>query len=113
MYNKLRSFLKISLIYFGGISLNLFAETNDTASKFWSSVYEENHIVQIHINARREAWKSMQPSRVERKPGGPRVHFGNKFSYAKADITIDGKLFKNDSMLESFHSSILTPDKAP
>ena len=105
MYNKLRSFLKISLIYFGGISLNLSADPNDTASKFWSSVYEENHIVQIHINASREAWKSMQPSRFEKKPGGPRVHFGNKFSYAKADITIDGKLFKNAGLRFKGNSS--------
>ena len=83
--------------------LALAAEDNDEA--FWKSVYEENHVVQIHISANREAWDEMQPRRVERKPDGPRVHFGNKFGYAKADITIDGKLYKDAGLRFKGNSS--------
>jgi len=104
----LRSFFRVLLIYVGttlGQTQSLSAETEDAAKTFWKSVYEENHVVQIDISASREAWEAMQPRRVERKTGGPRVHFGNKFSYSKADITIDGKLFKNAGLRFKGNSS--------
>ena len=81
------------------------ATENNTDEAFWNSVYEENHVVQIDISTSREAWEAMQPRRVERKPGGPRVHFGNKFGYAKADITIDGNRFKDAGLRFKGNSS--------
>jgi len=81
------------------------ATENNTDEAFWNSVYQENHVVQIDISTSREAWEAMQPRRVERKPGGPRLHFGNKFGYAKADITIDGNRFKDAGLRFKGNSS--------
>ena len=77
------------------LALGLASANEEKDIAFWNSVYKENHVVQIHISANREAWDAMQPKKVERNPNGPKVHFGNKFGYAKANITIDGELFKD------------------
>ena len=73
------------------ISLGQAAEKSSDNKKadaaFWNSVYAENHVLDIQISIMREAWEAMQPKRPERRQeGGPRVDFGNEFSYAKADI---------------------------
>ncbi|MEE2942158.1 MAG: CotH kinase family protein [Verrucomicrobiota bacterium] len=80
-------------------------EAADADAAFWKSVYKENHVVEIDISISREAWEAMQPRRIDRKPGGPKVHFGNKFDYAKADIKIDGKLFKDAGLRFKGNSS--------
>ncbi len=91
----------------------------DKSNDFWSSVYEDNHVVEIDISLTKEAWESMQPAQNERgrggsprggvlpdgpprgrsrRPGGPppggggrRGGAGTSFEYVKADITIDGE----------------------
>jgi spore coat protein CotH len=83
----------------------LVSATEEKDIAFWNSVYKENHVVQIHISANREAWDAMQPKKVERNPDGPKVHFGNKFGYAKADITIDGEFFKDAGLRFKGNSS--------
>jgi spore coat protein H len=80
------------------ISLGQAAEKSSDNKKadaaFWNSVYAENHVLDVQISLSREAWEAMQPKRPERRrEGGPRVHFGNEFSYTKADIVIDGQSF--------------------
>ena len=87
------------------LALGLASATEDKDIAFWNSVYKENHVVQIHISANREAWDAMQPKKVERNPNGPKVHFGNKFGYAKANITIDGELFKDAGLRFKGNSS--------
>ena len=59
---------------------------------FWNSVFAENHVLDVQVSLSREAWEAMQPKRPERRrEGGPRVNFGNEFSYAKADVVVDGE----------------------
>ena len=87
------------------LALGLASATEEKDIAFWNSVYKENHVVQIHISANREAWDAMQPKKVERNPNGPKVHFGNKFGYAKANITIDGELFKDAGLRFKGNSS--------
>ena len=87
------------------LAFGLVSATEEKDIAFWNSVYKENHVVQIHISANREAWDAMQPKKVERNPDGPKVHFGNKFGYAKADITIDGEVFKDAGLRFKGNSS--------
>ena len=93
----------------------------DKSNDFWSSVYKDNHVVEIDISLTKEAWESMQPAQDERGRGGPprggvlpdgpprgrsrrpdgpppgggggRSGAGTSFEYVKADITIDGEKF--------------------
>jgi len=87
------------------LAFGLVSATEEKDIAFWNSVYKENHVVQIHISANREAWDAMQPKKVERNPDGPKVHFGNKFGYAKANITIDGEVFKDAGLRFKGNSS--------
>ena len=86
-------------------TFGLASATEEENNTFWNSVYKANHVIQIHISANREAWDAMQPKRVERNPEGPKVHFGNKFGYAKANITIDGELLKDAGLRFKGNSS--------
>ncbi|MEE2615874.1 MAG: CotH kinase family protein [Verrucomicrobiota bacterium] len=106
------TFYRISLVrtvLYGCLMLSqtfgVVSATDEENTTFWNSVYKENHVVQIHISANREAWDAMQPKRVERNPDGPKVHFGNKFGYAKVNITIDGELFKDAGLRFKGNSS--------
>ena len=106
------TFYRISLIrilLYGCLILSqtfgLASATEEKNNTFWNSVYKENHVIQIHISANREAWDAMQPKRIERNPDGPKVHFGNKFGYAKANITIDGELLKDAGLRFKGNSS--------
>ena len=106
------AFYKISLVrtllyecVMQSLAFDLVSATEKKDIAFWNSVYKENHVVQIHISANREAWDAMQPKKVERNPDGPKVHFGNKFGYAKADITIDGEVFKDAGLRFKGNSS--------
>jgi hypothetical protein len=92
------------------ISLGQAAEKSSDNKKadaaFWNSVYAENHVLDVQISITREAWEAMQPKRPERRQeGGPRVDFGNEFSYAKADIVIDGQSFNTAGMRFKGNSS--------
>jgi len=92
------------------ISLGQAAEKSSDSKKadaaFWNSVYAENHVLDVQISITREAWESMQPKRPERRQeGGPRVDFGNEFSYVKADIVIDGQSFNTAGMRFKGNSS--------
>ena len=106
------AFYKISLVrtllyvcVMQSLAFGLVSATEEKDIAFWNSVYKENHVVQIHISANREAWDAMQPKKVERNPDGPKVHFGNKFGYAKADITMDGEVFKDAGLRFKGNSS--------
>ena len=106
------AFYKISLVrtllyvcVMQSLAFDLVSATEEKDIAFWNSVYKENHVVQIHISANREAWDAMQPKKVERNPDGPKVHFGNKFGYAKADITIGGEVFKDAGLRFKGNSS--------
>jgi hypothetical protein len=48
------------------------ASADDSTSKFWDSVYKENHVVEIDIALTKEAWEKMQPAQGERGGRGPR-----------------------------------------
>ena len=92
-------------------SLGLAAEKSSDNKKadaaFWNSVYAENHVLDVQISIRREAWNAMQPQRRERRPGedGPRVDFGNQFPYAKTKVVIDGLSLPDTGMRFKGNSS--------
>ena len=102
------------------------------AAAFWKSVYEENHVVEIGISLTKEAWEAMQPAQSERgrrgpggqgpgeprgerpprgegeRPpggGGPRGGSDSDFEYVKANLTIDGELFKDTGLRFKGNSS--------
>ena len=87
---------------------------------FWQQVYEKNQVVEIDLSLTRGAWQRMQPRNEKRRPGerGPRVGFGDKFSYVKADVRIDGRAypssgvrFKGNSSFRSSESGLKRPLK--
>ena len=82
------------------------AAENKADDTFWNSVFEANRVLDVKISLSREAWEAMQPRREEqRREGGPRVHFGNEFSYVKADIVIDGRPLPDTGMRFKGNSS--------
>ena len=96
-------------------ALSIFADDNEI---FWNSVYKDNHVLQIEIAISRESWDEMQPQRGENARGNNRFDFANEFNYAKAKITIDGKLFldaglrfKGNSSYRSSRNSLKKPFK--
>ncbi|MFL2910055.1 MAG: hypothetical protein ACJZ70_05885 [Limisphaerales bacterium] len=57
------AFYKISLVrtllyvcVMQSLAFDLVSATEEKDIAFWNSVYKENHVVQIHISANREAW---------------------------------------------------------
>ena len=74
---------------------------------FWEEVYEKNRVVEIDLSFSRDAWQRMQPRRETRRSGerGPLVGFGDKFSYVKADVRIDGHTYASSGVRFKGNSS--------
>ena len=56
------------------LAFDLVSATEEKDIAFWNSVYKENHVVQIHISANREAWGAIQPKKLERNPDLSLIH---------------------------------------
>jgi len=79
---------------------------------FWNSVYAENHVLDIRVEVSREGWDAMQPPARSRRPrerrargkeGGERR--GNRFTYTRARVTIDGQRFDDAGLRYKGNSS--------
>ena len=72
-------------------------ESPDAA--FWNSVFSENHVLDIRVEVTREAWDTMQPSRERRERDGQR------YTYVRAKVTIDGQPFDDAGLRFKGNSS--------
>ncbi len=70
----------------------------DTA--FWKSVFSESHVLDVRIEVAREGWDAMQPPRRRNKGGGQR------HTYTRAKITIDGQRFDDAGLRFKGNSSL-------
>ena len=75
----------------------LAQESSD--ADFWNSVFSENHVLDIRVEVTREAWDAMQPSRERRERDGQR------YTYVRAKITIDGQPFDDAGLRFKGNSS--------
>jgi len=73
---------------------------DESDADFWKSVYEENHVVEIDISLTKDAWESMTPKSQERGRGSDAG-----FTYAKANLTIDGERFQEAGLRFKGNSS--------
>ena len=83
------------------------SQTLGAEDGFWEEVYEKNRVVQIDLSFSRDAWQRMQPRRETRRSGerAPLVGFGDKFSYVKADVRIDGHTYASSGVRFKGNSS--------
>ncbi|MGK0185083.1 MAG: spore coat protein H [Verrucomicrobiales bacterium] len=72
---------------------------------FWKSIYEDHRVVEIDITVTAEAWDAMQPTPGEGGAGGRRGESESDFSYAKAEITVDGDQFEDAGLRFKGNSS--------
>lgn len=93
---KLFSFTLNLLFGIAVIPLDSVSAEKPADTEYWNSIYSSNRVVEIHISLSRDAWDEMQPVQSEERSNGgaPRIDFGNQYSYARADISIDGRGFK-------------------
>ena len=73
---------------------------DERAAEFWKAVYHENHVVEIDISLTKEAWESMEPKRQGRGRGSE-----SGFTYAKANLVIDGERFEDAGLRFKGNSS--------
>jgi spore coat protein H len=88
---------------FAGVGLlaqQTSSNADDKDSDYWHSVYEENHVVEIDISLTKDAWESMEPKRQGRGRGSDAG-----FTYAKANLSIDGKPFEDAGLRFKGNSS--------
>lgn len=80
------------------LTASLTAQANGPKSgaAYWERIFADNHVLSIEFNVSKESWRGMQPTREGRS---------NKFSYVKADVTIDGKLFADAGLRFKGNSS--------
>ncbi len=89
------------MMFLGTASQFVFnASAQDPAdTAFWNSVFSENHVLDIRIEVTRQGLDAMQPSR-ERDKGD-----GQRYTYARAKITIDGQRFDDAGLRFKGNSS--------
>ncbi len=104
--------LAMFVLFLGSVGDVFGQETDPSAdSKFWNSVYTENHVLDIQITLTADNWKAMQPSQHQRSgrggppgggppgfgppPGGgpPSSRGGTEFTYVKAELVVDGEKY--------------------
>lgn len=97
--------LWVSAGVFAGVSCGAISGEETANASYWKSVYEDNHVVEIDISLTREAWESMEPKRDARRPGEFGGNADSDFTYARADISIDGQPFEDAGLRFKGNSS--------
>ena len=102
----------VTTIYWLSINLMLMlaspgltADQNISDQAFWQSVYKENHVLEIDLSLKRDAWEAMQPVRGQGRRGKGAWDHNQSFPYARAQVTVDGKPFKDAGLRFKGNSS--------
>ena len=66
-------------------------------SAFWDSVFSGHHVIEVRIEVSREGWDVMQPAR--------RRGDGQRYTYTRAKVTIDGERFDDAGLRFKGNSS--------
>ena len=108
----MRTLFTFTMFVVAASQLVLPASAQDPDAAFWNSVFSENHVLDVRIEVSREGWDAMQPparSRRQRgRPGraeGDRQRRGNRYTYTRARVTIDGQRFDDAGLRFKGNSS--------
>lgn len=93
-YSKIVHFLFVALSL-ACLAPLAFSDEGDAA--YWKSVYEGDHVVDISIALTSAEWDAMEPTRGE--------DGDSEFNYVKANISIDGKSYKDAGLRFKGNSS--------
>lgn len=83
----------------------LTADQDNSDQAFWQSVYKENHVLEIDLSLKRDAWEAMQPVRGQGRGDKGAWEHNQSFPYARAQVTVDGKPFKDAGLRFKGNSS--------
>jgi len=109
----MRTLFTFTLFAAAASQLVLPASAQDPAdTAFWNAVFSENHVLDIRIEVTREGWDAMHPPVRSRRQNGRRPRFeggarprGNRYTYTKAQVTIDGQRFADAGLRFKGNSS--------